>query len=241
MARGPRIQAVDLVRHVMARGNGRMAIFLDDRDYRQFVHLLGDVLDRFAIECWNYCVMPNHYHATLQPREPNLSEAIRQLNSLYAQWWNKRQGRVGHVFQGRFKDQIVDGTEYLLALSKYVVLNPVRAGLVEHPDQWRWSSYAATMGLCSAPPFLSASTTLRLFGDGPEAVMRARFAKSVLEPPEDQGVVDRIRSNDRVLGDRAFKDSLGSLLHSVSESESPRPGSDGPDLIGRNSTAAPFR
>ena len=90
-----------------------------------------------------------------------------------------------------------------------------------------WSSYAATMGLCSAPPFLSASTTLRLFGDGPEAVMRARFAKSVLEPPENQGIVDRIRSNDRVLGDRAFKDSLGGLLHPVAESEPLRLGLDG--------------
>ena len=200
-----------------------MAIFLDDVDYRQFVHLLGDVLDRFAIECWNYCVMPNHYHITLQPREPNLSEAMRQLNSRYAQWWNKRQGRVGHVFQGRFKDQIVDGTAYLLALSKYVVLNPVRAGLVERPEQWRWSSYAATMGLSSTPSFLSAVSTLRLFGDGPETVMRARFASSLLEPPEDQAAVDRIRSNDRVLGDRAFKASLVDFVHPGSQAKIGQP------------------
>jgi putative transposase len=189
-----------------------MAIFLDDADYRQFVYFLGDVVEGFGIECWNYCVMPNHYHATLQPRQSNLSEAIRRLNSLYAQWWNRRHGRVGHVFQGRFKDQIVDRTSYLLVLSRYVATNPVRAGLVERPEQWRWSSYGATIGVASTPSFLAASATLRLFGEGPEAVLQARFAQSVAGPPDDPAVVDRIRSSERVLGDRAFKNSLGDLL-----------------------------
>ena len=91
--------------------------------------------------------MPNHYHATLQPSQPNLSEALRRLNSVYARWWNERHQRVGHVFQGRFKDQIVDRDSYLLTLSRYVVMNPVRAGLVERPEDWRWSSYRATAGL----------------------------------------------------------------------------------------------
>ena len=130
----------------MSRGNGRMGIFLDDADYRQFVHLLGEAVERFDIRCWNYCVMPNHYHATLQPTRTNLSEAIRCLNSGYAQWWNRRHGRVGHVFQGRYKDQVVDRETYLLTLSRYVVMNPVRAGLVERPGDWPWSSYRATVG-----------------------------------------------------------------------------------------------
>ena len=124
----------------MSRGNGRMHIFLDADDYQQFIYFLSDVVEEFAMQCWNYCLMPNHYHATLQPSRADLSEAIRRLNGVYAQWWNRRHGRVGHVFQGRYKDQIVQREGYLLTLSRYVVMNPVRAQLVVHPGDWRWSS-----------------------------------------------------------------------------------------------------
>lgn len=189
----------------MSRGNGRMHIFHDDEDYRRFVYLLGDVVEEFDIECWNYCLMPNHYHATLRPTQANLSNAIRRLNSVYGQWWNRRHGRVGHVFQGRFKDQVVDRDGYLLTLSRYVVTNPVRGRLVERPEDWPWSSYRATAGLSEAPAFLAVSSTLRLFGDGQDAVLQARYAGSVATPAVDLTLTDRIRSNERILGSDAFK------------------------------------
>jgi REP element-mobilizing transposase RayT len=185
-----------------------MPIFLDATDYRCFVHLLGDGLEHFGIECWNYCVMPNHYHLTLQPSRPNLSEALRRLNGDYALWWNRRHGRVGHVFQGRPKDQIVQREGYLLALSRYVVMNPVRAELAQRPEEWPWSSYRATVGLTLAPAFLGVSSTLRLFGHADDAMLRARFAEYVTSQSGDEDTVDRIRSNEQVLGDRAFKASL---------------------------------
>jgi REP element-mobilizing transposase RayT len=192
----------------MSRGNAKMRIFLDDADYRQFVYLLGDVVEEFAIECWNYCLMPNHYHATLQPTQPNLSQAIRRLNGVYGHWWNRRHQRVGHVFQGRFKAQVVDHDGYLLALSRYVVMNPVRAGLVETPEKWPWSSYRASAGLEPPPAFLATDSTLRLFGDGPEALQRTCFANAMTTSDEGSVVVDRIRSNERVLGSREFKDRV---------------------------------
>jgi putative transposase len=192
----------------MARGNGRMQIFLDDRDYTHFACLLGDIVERFDIKCWNYCVMPNHYHATLQPRRGNLSEALRRLNSVYAQWWNNRHRRVGHVFQGRFKDQIVQHEGYALTLCRYVVMNPVRAGLVERPETWRWSSYRATMGLCPCPSFLSIDSTLRLFGEDDQATLRARFADYVLGDQDEESIADRIRSSEPILGNTAFKSSI---------------------------------
>lgn len=193
----------------MARGNGRMSIFLDDADYRQFVHLLGDVVEDLEIECWNYCVMPNHFHATLCPTLPNLSEALRRINGRYAQWWNRRHARVGHVFQGRFKDQIVQREGYLAALCRYVALNPVRAGLVERPGDWEWSSYAATAGQCSSPSFLAVDSVLRQFGDGNLSELQERFAAHVLgSSPDGVGTDDRIRSNEAVVGDGEFKRSL---------------------------------
>jgi putative transposase len=185
-----------------------MTIFLDETDYRKFVYLLSDVVEAFSIKCWNFCLMSNHYHATLQPSRPNLSDAIRQLNGAYAQWWNKRHGHVGHAFQGRFKDQIVqldDG--YLLALTRYVAMNPVRAKLVERPEDWRWSSYSAIAGLTSCPAFLDAPATLRLFCHDDVRIQRARFVEFVTGEPDDT-LMDRIRSSERILGDRLFKASF---------------------------------
>lgn len=190
----------------MSRGNGRMAIFLDDCDYREFVFLLGDTVERFAVDCWNYCLMPNHYHLTLQPTLANLSRAIQHLNGRYGKWWNKRHDRVGHTFQGRFKDQIVDKAEYLLALSRYVVMNPVRANLAPRPEDWPWSSYRATIGACSAPAFLGASKTLTLFGDGSNSELQARFSHFATACGEDPTALDRFRSKERVIGSKAFKE-----------------------------------
>jgi putative transposase len=193
-----------------------MQIFMDDLDYTRFVYLLGDVADEFGLECWNYCLMPNHYHATFRPSRPNLSEAMRRLNSVYAQWWNRRHERVGHVFQGRFKDQIVQREGYLLVLCRYVALNPVRANLTARPEDWPWSSYAATVGLRSLPPFHAASSVLQQFGDDDERVLQARFANFVLSLDEDGCPDDRIRSNERVLGSREFKRTIGVELLGLS-------------------------
>jgi len=191
-----------------------MPIFLEETDYRQFVHLLGVVVSSFRLTCWNYCVMPNHYHLTIQPTQPNLSDAIRRLNSEYGQWWNRRHKRVGHVFQGRFKDQIVDRESYLLALSRYVVLNPVRASLVKRPEDWPWSSYRATVGFSSAPAFLSTDLTLGLFGNAGVPLLRARFIAMIGAGVHDATLADRIRSNDRILGDRAFEEAVRSSTDS---------------------------
>jgi len=211
VARSIRIQAPDLIRHVISRGNGRQTVFLDDRDYRQFMYLLSKTLIECKIACWNFCVMPNHYHATLQPTLPNLSEAVRRLNSSYAQWWNKRHNRVGHVFQGRFKDQIVDRDGYLLTLTRYVVMNPVRAKLVQSPDAWTWSSYRATVGTCHSPAFLATARTLNLFGSDESKILQSRFAAFVGEAP-DEIEVDLIRSNEKILGAKEFREHLAGAV-----------------------------
>jgi putative transposase len=205
MARHTRILDPDLIRHVMSRGNGRMRIFMDDRDYRTFLRVLADVVVLFDVECWDYCVMPNHYHLTLRPRKPNLSRAIRHLNSVYAMWWNASHAHVGHVFQGRFKDQIVQREGYLLALCRYIARNPVRAGLVEHPEQWRWSSYGAIAGVCRNPGFLADELVLCQFGTGDPAQARVRYVNHVVGTlPEADELGDRIRSKERVIGDPEF-------------------------------------
>jgi putative transposase len=191
----------------MARGNARMRIFEDDREYRYFVSLFADITHQFKIDCLNYCLMPNHYHLTLLPTLPNLSSALRELNSAYAQWWNRRHDRVGHVFQGRFKDQIVQREGYFLNLCRYIARNPVRARLTARPEEWPWSSYRATIGLRPLPEFLKIAPTLSQFGDEDDAQLRARFRAYVQSDP-DHEVEERIRSRERIIGDRLFKTAV---------------------------------
>ena len=205
MSRKKRIQVPGLMHHVMARGNGRMRIFLDDVDCRKFLFVLGDVADAFGVECCDYCVMPTHYHLSLRPRRPNLSEAIRQLNSVYAMWWNDVHATVGHVFQGRFKSQVVQREGYLLALCRYIALNPVRAGLVDQPEYWQWSSYRTMAGLCRNPGFLTTEPVLGQFGDGDVALLRSLYRQHIVAVLPDEGEMERLRSKERVVGDRSFK------------------------------------
>jgi DNA-binding transcriptional ArsR family regulator len=109
--------------------------------------------------------MDNHYHLIIETPKPSLSIGMRQLNGVYTQAFNRKHRRVGHLFQGRFKAILVEKETYLLELCRYVVLNPVRAKVVRHPRQWRWSSYGATAGEGSVPDFLSVEWILGQFGD----------------------------------------------------------------------------
>ena len=119
-----------LTYHVTARGTGRMTIYRDDRDRRTFLHLLAAIVAPYRLHCLAYCLMDNHYHLVATTLDANLSRAIKHLNGTYAQWWNHRHGRPGHVFQGRFGAQVIEDDLYLLAACRYVVRNPVRAGVV---------------------------------------------------------------------------------------------------------------
>ena len=185
-----------------------MCIFKDDDDYLRFLGIFGEVSDKYGVECWNLCVIFNHFHAVLRPTLPNLPEAMRALNGSYGLWWNRRHGHVGHVYQGRYKDPIVDTDEYLLVLCRYIALNPVRAGLVESPEQWRWSSYAATIGRAPRPSFLTIDPILRQFGDGSATELRRRYAGYVEAEQDHQAAFDRIRSNARFLGSKEFQERV---------------------------------
>jgi putative transposase len=143
MARPLRVHVPGAMYHVMSRGNARQEIFLDDEDYERFFHRLAITSARFKVRCRACCLMPNHYHLVLEPATLPLSRMMQQLNSSYSQWFNRRHDRVGHVLQGRFRSLVLDDESYLRRVVRYIVLNPVRARLVEDPSQWRWSSYNA--------------------------------------------------------------------------------------------------
>jgi putative transposase len=190
--------AAGLSYHVWARGSGRMAIYLDDRDRRQFLDMLGRVFTTRNVDCHAFCLMTNHYHLVITTYEANLSVTIQQLNSRYAQWWNDHHRRPGHVFQGRFGAQVVQDESYLLTASRYVVLNPVRGALVTSPDEWPWSSYRATAGLEAVPSFLQPDTLWHAFGCSMTEDTCRRYREFVA-----MGDVRRL-PDDPVLGDETF-------------------------------------
>ena len=146
--------------------------------------------------------MDNHYHLLIQTPDGNLSKGMRQLNGVYTQASNRRHKRVGHLFQGRFKAILVDGDAYLLELSRYVVLNPVRARMTRKPDSWPWSSYRASVGLELAPDWLAVDGLLVLFAKR-RSLAQARYAQFVLEGIKAKSPWDDLKGQV-FLGDEGF-------------------------------------
>jgi putative transposase len=164
MARPLRLEYPGAIYHVTSRGDRREPIYEDDQVRIQWLGVLSKACDRYNWRIHAYCLMDNHYHVLLGTVDGNLSKGMRHLNGVYTQYFNRRQDRVGHVFQGRFKAILVERESYLLELSRYVVLNPVRAGMVKNLNDWPWSSYPATIGQSVASDWLETDWLLSHFG-----------------------------------------------------------------------------
>ena len=182
MPRPPRIAPADSIFHLTARGNRRQLIFLDDDDRRWFLRLFGATVTKFRWTCHAYCLMGNHIHLLIELHEENLSEGMQWLLGRYAQDFNWRHGYDGHLFQGRFKSEIVESNWHLLELSRYIVNNPVRARICETAADWPWSSYRAAIGTIPAPSFLTLDWLLEQFGHTPET-RRTTYAAFVADAP----------------------------------------------------------
>ncbi len=167
MSRPLRLQFPGAVYHLTARGNAGQAIYLDDADRTRFLGLLGREVEQQRWRCHAYCLMDNHYHLLVETPEANLSRGMGRLNMAYAQGFNRRHERAGHLFQGRYKAILVGKDSHLLELCRYLVLNPVRAGLVDSPMAWPWSSYRATASTKGAPDWLTTRWILRRFDARP--------------------------------------------------------------------------
>lgn len=155
MARPLRIEFPGAVYHVTSRGDRQETIFNDDLDRAILLDVLSEALSRLQGDVFAYCLMGNHYHLVLRTHLPNLSRIMKHVNGQYARVFNKRHDVAGHVFQGRFHAILVDRDAYLMEVCRYVELNPVRAGLVDSPVKWPWSSYRANVGVDEGPKWLA--------------------------------------------------------------------------------------
>ena len=150
--------------HVTGRGNAQASIFVDEIDYISYLRVLATVVARFGWVCHSYCLLPNHTHVLVETPDPNLGKGMRILNGMYAQRFNARYRRVGHVFQGPYRSELLSRDGHLLEVCRYIPLNPVRAGLCDDPAAWPWSSYSALAGLSEPPTFLKVEFVRSLFG-----------------------------------------------------------------------------
>ena len=164
MARPLRLEYTGALYNVTSRGDRREAIYRDDEDREEWLAVLSQVCERFNWILHAWCQMTNHYHLLVETIDGHLSRGMRQLNGVYTQRFNRRHGEVGHLYQGRYKAILVQKESYLLELTRYVVLNPLRAGMVEKLEEWPWSSYPATIGYNKAPKWLDTDWLLNQFG-----------------------------------------------------------------------------
>ncbi|MCI0653361.1 MAG: transposase [Methylococcaceae bacterium] len=220
MARPLRIEFSGALYHITARGDRREPIYEDDEDRESFLHVLADGVERFHWICHAYCLMTNHYHLVVETPDANLSKGMRQLNGVFTQASNRRHHRSGHLFQGRFKAILVDRDAYLLELTRYVVLNPVRAALVKVPGEWPWSSYRAMLGEVTAPPWLAVDGLLRLFGRR-RGEARQRYRRFVAEGVGQASIWTALRQQI-YLGDEEFVRNMQQKVAACDEMAIPR-------------------
>ena len=202
MSRPLRLEFPGAYYHITSRGDGQEAIYLSKEDYHRFLTLFGEVCTDYNWRCHAYCLMTNHYHLVVETPEGNLSRGMRQLNGIYTKRFNRQHKRVGHVFQGRYKAILVDADAYRMELSRYVVLNPVRARMVKTAGQWAWSSYDAMIGRQSCPNWLEADALLGYFSSD-RKIARQRYIEFVSVAHKQPTIWQDLR-NQIYLGDKDF-------------------------------------
>lgn len=204
MARKPRLHVPGGLYHVILRGNARQDVFFSLADRAALYALLSEGVARFGYRVHAFCLMSNHLHLALQAGDEGLSAGMQNLSFRYTRYLNTKLGRVGHVFQGRFKAYLVDQDRYGLALIRYIHLNPVRAKMVRAPGTYRWSSHRAYLGE-EALPWLTTDWVLGQFGSR-LAVARARFA-AFIEAGRAEGHSEVFyggKDDSRVVGEEDF-------------------------------------
>jgi len=166
MGRPLRITFAGAHYHVTSRGNEQKDIFKSRRDREQFLSYLESSVTRYGARIHAYCLMTNHYHLLLETPEGNLPEIMRHINGAYTNYYNTKRKRAGHLFQGRYKAILIEADEYLMELSRYIHLNPVRCALTDKPEAHPWSSYMDYIGARPAPSWLCTDSVKQHFGNG---------------------------------------------------------------------------
>lgn len=155
--------------HIMIRGNERKNLFLDDYDRLRFIDTLYEKKKEKEFELYAYCLMDNHVHLLIKEGSDELARIMKRINTSYAYYFNKKYKRIGHVFQDRYKSEIIEDEKYLLAAARYIHNNPVKAGIVKEASQYKWSSFGDYAGMKKSwGDIIDIGTMLGIFSDNEE-------------------------------------------------------------------------
>lgn len=214
MTRSICIEYPDALYHVVSRGVAKRDIYCCDEDRRMFLRILKRAVRAHNLVIHAYCLMGNHYHLLVQTPDANLSRGMHAINGDYAQTHNRIHERAGHLFQGRYSRTLIEKEGYLLAAARYIVLNPVRAGLTDNPAHYPWSSYPYTAGLFDPPDFMHIDGVLSFFC---KDLLKAqdRYRRFVF-----QGITEDVPTElegEAFLGSKEFISGLQDMTHDKRE------------------------
>jgi REP element-mobilizing transposase RayT len=217
MGRPLRIEYPGAFYHVTSRGNEQKEIFKSDKDREQFISYLESASSRYEAVIHVYCLMSNHYHLLLETPSGNLSEIMRHINSAYTNYFNAKRKRAGHLLQGRYKAILVEADEYAKELSRYIHLNPVRAGVAEKPEDYPWSSYKSFIGRGKNPAWLNTEFILGYFGNKTESQKHYRQFVNIMRGREYESPLKNTAAST-ILGSADFvKEITGKYLDTKQE------------------------
>jgi putative transposase len=209
MARLPRLTAPGLPHHLIQRGNNRQPVFLDEVDCARYLRDLAELAASHAVAIHAYVLMPNHVHLLATPAAGDtLARVMQALGRRYVRWFNMRHRRTGTLWEGRYRSTVVETDRYLLACMRYIELNPVRAGLVDEPAAYRWSSYMHQVGL-HVDPLISEHAIYWALGNTPferQLAYRRLFEQGT--PGEDVEAIRKATHRGWVLGEGGFAEEI---------------------------------
>jgi putative transposase len=210
MGRSPRLFIPGLAHHIVQRGHNRNAVFVDDADYSFYLDNLIEWKTRCDVNVFAYCLMTNHVHLILMPNKKGdfISRLMRRLSARQGRRVNRLERRIGTPWSGRFKSSVIDTDNYLLACLRYVELNPVRAGIVDRPEDYRWSSYAQRVGICENT-WIDKDPVTELLGNT-VAARRSAYARYVQEivPRAETRLIRKAAARNQLTGGNRFVDEI---------------------------------
>jgi len=183
MARKPRVHFPGALYHVISRGNQRQDIFLDEKDLKTYLSYLSEYKIRYPFRLYAYALMKNHFHLLLEVEEIPLSKIMQSLLFRYTRYFNKRYGKVGHLFQGRYRAILCDKDAYLLELVRYIHLNPVRAKVVMESERYSWTGHLSYLGKVR-DGLVEEDFVLGQFGHN-KSLARRRYRQFIKIAPEN--------------------------------------------------------
>ncbi len=201
-----------LIYHVINRGNNRQRVFRKQADFGAFLHALAQLKERKPFELYGYCLLDNHFHLLMRPKDPTISRIMQSLLVSHTQRYHRHYGSGGHVWQGRFKSPVVQSDEHLLAVLRYIEANPLRARIVKRAEDYRWSSYLCH-GMGAADALLDPLVLYDQLGARPETRQR-KWAEKVHLPMPGQQIAAIRRSVQTGLpyGEKSWVHRLASRL-----------------------------